>query len=146
VPVTAYPSLFSPERNALLDVVEGVEAAFFEYGLAPDTDGVRALTDAESASTEDGHAVAGDALPDHFSSESAAETSRFDASRRHYVAMRRLPLIGRMVREQTPGRPSAVVQSNVETESRRGSKVHRRNGLTGGDETVSNGDGRRPDR
>lgn len=118
----------------------------FSYGLAPDTGGGRALTDAESASTESGHAVAADALPNHFSSESAAEISRLDAGRRHHVTMRRLPLIGRVVREQTPGRPSAVIQSNVRTGSRRGSEVYRHNGLTRDDETVSNGDGRRPGR
>jgi hypothetical protein len=146
MPVTAHLSLVSPDRNALLDVVEGAEAAFFEYGLAPDIGGVQALTDAESASTEGGHAVAADALPDHFSSEFAAEISRFNAGRLHYVAMRGLPVIGRVVREEAPGRPSVVIQSNVRTGSGPGYRVYRYDGLTGDYETVSNADGRRPDR
>jgi len=146
MPVTAHLSLVSPNRNALLDVVEGAEAAFFEYGLAPDIGGVRALTGGESASVEGGHAVDDDALPDHFSSEFAAEISRFDAGRLHYVAMRGLPVIGRVVREEAPGRPSVVIQSNVQTGSGPGYTVYRHDGVTGDYETVSNTDDRRPDR
>lgn len=144
--VTAYLSLVSPDRNALLDVVEGAEAAFFEYGLAPDIDGVRALTGTESASAEGDRAVADGALPDHFSSEFAAEISRFDADRLHYAAMRGLPVIGRVVREKAPGRQSVVIQSNVRTGSGPGYKVYRYDEFSGDYETVSSADSRRPDR
>jgi len=144
--VTTHLSLVSPDRNALLDVVEGAEAAFFEYGLAPDIGGVQSLTGAESASTGDGHAVAADALPDHFSSEFAAEIARFDADGLHYVAMRGLPVIGRVVREEAPGRPTVAIQSNVRTGSGPGYRVYRYDEVTGDYERVSTADGRRPNR
>lgn len=60
--------------------------------------------------------------------------------------MRGLPVIGRVAREEAPGRPSVVIQSNVRTESGPSYRVSRHNGLTRDDETVSNADGRRPDR
>ncbi|ESS05195.1 MAG: hypothetical protein A07HR67_00177, partial [uncultured archaeon A07HR67] len=47
--LTTHLSLVSPDRNALLDVVEEAESAFFEYGLAPDIGGVRELNNAEAA-------------------------------------------------------------------------------------------------
>ena len=89
--MTTYLSLVSPDRNALLDVVDGAEAAFFEYGLAPDVDSVRRLTGTEPASAADGHADTEDARPDHCSSDFVAEVSRFHADRLHYREQRREP-------------------------------------------------------
>lgn len=142
MPITAHLSLVSPDRNALLDVVDGAEAAFFEYGLAPDISDVRILTGVESASSEDDRAVTNDALPDHFSPEFVAEISRFDGDSLHYVAMRGLPVIRRIVQEKTPGRPSVVIQSNRQTGSGSSCRVYRHDKHTGDYEPLSNADGR----
>ena len=133
-------SLVSPDRNALLDVVDGAEAAFFEYGLAPDVDSVRRLTGTEPASAADGHADTEDARPDHCSSDFVAEVSRFHADRLHYVAMRGLPVIGRIVREETPGRPRVAVQSDRQTGSGPSCRVYRHDERTGDYELVSDVD------
>ena len=145
MPVTAYLSLVSPDRNALLDIVDGAEAAFFEYGLSPDISGVQTLTGTESALTEDDRAATNEALPDHFSPELIAEVSRFDGDKLHYVAMRGLPVIGRVVREKTPGRPSVVIQSNRLSGSGPCCRVFRHDEHTGDYEALSNAGGR-PDR
>lgn len=146
MPLHTHLSLVSPDRNALLDVVEGAEGAFLEYGLAPDIGGVRALTDSESAVAEDAPVIAADELPDHFSSELAAEVARFDADRIHYAAIRGLPVIERIVREEVTGRPTVVIQSNVQSGSGPGYGVYRYDRVDDAYETVSSTDGRRPDR
>jgi hypothetical protein len=142
MPITAHLSLVSPERSALLDVVDGAEAAFFEYGLSPDISGVQPLTDTDSTSTKDGRAFADETLPDHFSPEFVAEISQFDEGQLHYVAMRGLPVIGRVVREKAPSRPSVVIQSNKQTGSGPSCKVYRYDQHTGDYETLSNADSR----
>jgi len=145
MPLTAHLSLVSPDQKALLDVVEGAEAAFLEYGLAPDIGGVQDLTGVESTSTEKENMIDDDALPEHFSSEFVAEISQFDADKLHYVAMSGLPVIGRVVREEAPGRSSVVIQSNVQTGSASDYTVYRHNRLSGDYEAVSSADSRRPD-
>lgn len=142
MPVTAYLSLVSPDRNALLDVVDGAEEAFFEYGLSPDISGVQALTGAESALAEDDHAVADDAFPDHFSPEFVAEISRFNGDELQYVTMRGLPVIGRIVREKGPSRPSVVIQSDRQTGSGPSCRVYRHDKHTGNYEILSDTDNR----
>jgi hypothetical protein len=138
--ITTHLSLVSPDRNALLDVVDGAEAAFFEYGLAPEISSVQRLRNTESVSTEAGRAATDDAFPTHFSSDFLAEVSRFDADRLHYVAMRGLPVIGRVVRERTPGRRSVVIQSNRQTGSGPSCRVYRHDEHTGNYESVSDTD------
>ncbi|GAA0545513.1 hypothetical protein ABNG02_16035 [Halorubrum ejinorense] len=140
--VTTHLSLASPNRNALLDVIDDAEAAFFEYGLAPDISGVQTLAVTVSGSTEDGHRVTDDDLPDHFSSEFTAEISQFHADRVYYAAMRGLPVIGRIVREETPSRPNVVIQSNRQTGSGPSCRVYRHDKLTGDYELLSDADSR----
>lgn len=142
MPVTTHLSLVSPDRNALLDVIDDAEAAFFEYGLAPDISDVQHLTGTESDSVEDIHAVTDDALPDHFSSEFTSEISQFDGDNIYYAAMRGLPVIGRIVREETPGRPGVVIQSNRQTGSGPSCRVYRHDKLTGDYILLSKADSR----
>lgn len=141
MPITAHLSLVSPERSALLDVVDGAEAAFFEHGLSPDISGVQTLG-TDLSSTKDGHPTADGTFPDHFSSEFVAEISELDGGKLHYVAMRGLPVVGRVVREEAPGRPSVVIQSNKHTGSGPGCKVYRYDKRTGDYEILSDGDSR----
>lgn len=123
--LTTHLSLVSPDRNPLLDVVEEAETAFFEYGLAPEIGGVRALNDSVTASTPTVR-LDGDAeRPDHFSPELVAELREFGVDRVHYAAIRGLPVIERVVREEVSGRPSVVVQADVQSGSGPGYRVYR---------------------
>lgn len=142
MPVTTHLSLVSPDRNALLDVIDDAEAAFFEYGLAPDISDVQHLTGTVSDSIEGSRVTTNDALPDHFSSEFTAEISQFDADRVYYAAMRGLPVIGRVVREETPSRPGVVIQSNRQTGSGPSCRVYRHDKLTSDYKLLSKGDSR----
>ncbi len=134
--LTTHLSLVSPDTNALLDVVEEAESAFFEYGLAPDIGGVRDLNNAEAAPARTVRSD-GDERPDHFSPELNAEITQFGADRVHYVAVRGLPVIERLVREEVSGRPSVVVQANVQSGSGPGYRVYRYNRADDAYEVVS---------
>jgi hypothetical protein len=81
--------------------------------------------------------VTDDALPDHLSSEFIAEISRHDANKVYYVAMRGLPVTGRVVREKTSGRSSVVIQSNRQTGSGPACRVYRHDEVTGQYQKVS---------
>lgn len=135
--LTTHLSLVSPDRNALLDVVEGAETAFLEYGLAPDIGGVQAIAGAPARSDETDRAIDEDALPDHFSSELLAEIDRFDADSVHYAAIRGLPVVDRVVREEVQGRPAVVIQSNRQTGAGPGYSVYRYDAIEDTYETVS---------
>jgi len=135
--LTTHLSLVSPDQNALLDVVEGAEAAFLEYGLAPDIGGVKAVAGASAGSNRTVRATDEDALPDHFSSELLAEIDRFDADDIHYTVIRGLPVVERVVREEVPGRPAVVIQSNKQTGSGPEYRVYRYDAIESAYETVS---------
>jgi hypothetical protein len=121
--LTTHLSLVSPDRNALLDVVEEAESAFFEYGLAPDIGGVRELNNTEATPART--VRSDDERPDHFSPELVAEITQCGVDRVHYVAVCGLPVIERVVREEVSGRSSVVVQANVHSGSGPGYRVYR---------------------
>jgi hypothetical protein len=123
--LTTHLSLVSSDRNALLDVIEDAEAAFLEYGLAPDIGGVRDLNSSEAASARTVLSDGDGGYPDHFSPELVAELREFGADRVHHAAVRGLPVIERVVREEVSGRPSVVVQANVQSGSGPGYRVYR---------------------
>ncbi|ELZ43673.1 hypothetical protein C464_16017 [Halorubrum coriense DSM 10284] len=135
--LTTHLSLVSPDRNALLDVVEGAEAAFLEYGLAPDIGGVQAIAGAPATSDGTIRATDEDALPDHFSSELLVEIDRFDADSVHYAAIRGLPVVERVVREEVQGRSAVVIQSSKQTGAGPKYRVYRYDAIEEAYETVS---------